>query len=305
KIRGFRIELGEIEARLVEHELVKEAVVLALGEGGDKRLVAYVAADYHENLAHTLREYLATTMPEYMVPAAFVRLDILPVTNNGKVNRRALPKPDSSAFAAQGYEEPRGEVETALATIWAQLLKMERVGRNDNFFMLGGHSLLAVQMIEQLRRIDLAVELLDRYLVAIQQIVDRHDILRTAIVSQNMSVPAQVVLRKATISVTELTLDPADGSISDQLMQRYDTRKYRIEMHEAPLARFVFAQDVDGRYVMAQLIHHIIGDHSTMKIMDDEIEKILAGQGDTLAEPQPYRNLIAQVRMGKSVEEHE
>ncbi|KAF9271780.1 hypothetical protein BGZ68_003073, partial [Mortierella alpina] len=157
KIRGFRIELGEIEARLVEHELVKEAVVLALGEGGDKRLVAYVAADQNEQLAHTLREHLATNMPEYMVPAAFVRLDILPVTNNGKVNRRALPNPDSSAFAAQGYEEPRGEVETALATIWAQLLKMERVGRNDNFFMLGGHSLLAVQMIEQLRRIGLSL----------------------------------------------------------------------------------------------------------------------------------------------------
>ncbi|KAF9271790.1 hypothetical protein BGZ68_003055, partial [Mortierella alpina] len=148
-------------------------------------------------------------------------------------------------------------------------------------------------------------ELLDRYLSAVQQIVDRHDILRTAIVSQNMTVPAQVVLRKAAISVTELTLDPAAGPISEQLMQRYDTRKYRIELHEAPLARFVYSQDVDGRYVMVQLLHHIIGDHSTMEIMEEEIEKILAGQEDTLAAPQPFRNLIAQVRMGKTVEEHE
>ncbi|KAF9946553.1 hypothetical protein BGZ72_000233 [Mortierella alpina] len=151
KIRGFRIELGEIEARLVEHELVNEAVVLALENGGDKRLVAYVVADHNEDLVHTLREYLTKRMPEYMIPAAFVRLDSLPVTNNGKVNRRALPEPDVSAFAATSYEAPKGDVESGLAEIWAELLSLDRVGRHDNFFMLGGHSLLAVRMTGSIR----------------------------------------------------------------------------------------------------------------------------------------------------------
>ncbi|KAF9945028.1 hypothetical protein BGZ72_001760 [Mortierella alpina] len=151
KIRGFRIELGEIETRLVEHELVKEAVVLALGDEGSKRLVAYVVADHKEDLVYTLREYLTKRMPEYMIPAAFVRLDSLPVTNNGKVNRRALPEPDVSAFAARSYEPPKGNVESGLADIWAELLSLDRVGRHDNFFMLGGHSLLAVRMTGSVR----------------------------------------------------------------------------------------------------------------------------------------------------------
>ncbi|KAG0195235.1 hypothetical protein BGX28_001899, partial [Mortierella sp. GBA30] len=141
--------LGEIEARLVEHGLVKEAVVLAVDKGGDKRLVAYVVADDKEQLAHTLREHLAEHLPEYMVPAAFVRLDVFPVTNNGKVNKRALPAPDASAIASQDYVAPQGVIEAALADIWSDLLKVEKVGRHDNFFTLGGHSLLAVRLMNR------------------------------------------------------------------------------------------------------------------------------------------------------------
>ncbi|KAF9921523.1 hypothetical protein BGZ67_000418, partial [Mortierella alpina] len=391
--------LGEIEARLVEHELVTEAVVLALGNEGGKRLVAYVVAKSAKQLASALREHVSTSLPEYMIPAAFVRLDALPFTANGKVDRRLLPAPDASAFVAQDFDAPRGDIEIPLAKMWADLLKIDQVGRHDNFFTLGGHSLLAVQMIEQLRRIGLSLSvralfdtpvlsdlaaslgtyqaapetpanlittattkitpellplidlthddidcivnqvpggvaniqdiyslsplqdgilfhhmmategdpylliagyafrdraLLNRYLDAVQQIVDRHDILRTAIVSQNMTVPAQVVLRKAPLSFTKLRLDPTDGSIVSQLMQLYDARKYRIELQRAPLTRFIIAEDTDGRWIMVQLLHHIIGDHSTLEIMDEEIKSILGGKADTLAAPQPFRNLVAQ-----------
>ncbi|WP_237574448.1 amino acid adenylation domain-containing protein, partial [Mycetohabitans sp. B4] len=149
KIRGLRIELGEIKTCLVRHPQVQEAVVLALGEGLDKRLVAYVVAEPDQQLAHTLRAYLTARLPDYMVPAAFVRLDALPLTPNGKLNRRALPEPDASALAQQAYEAPQGELETTLATIWTELLGVERVSRHDSFFALGGHSLLVVRLMNR------------------------------------------------------------------------------------------------------------------------------------------------------------
>ena len=145
KIRGFRIEPGEIEARLAEHPGVREAVVLPREDApGDKRLVAYTTTrpDAAPPGAEALRAHLAASLPEYMVPAAYVALDALPLTANGKLDRQALPAPDSSAFAARGYEPPVGETEERLALIWADVLKLERVGRHDNFFELGGHSLL-------------------------------------------------------------------------------------------------------------------------------------------------------------------
>ncbi|KAF9393945.1 hypothetical protein CPC16_000656, partial [Podila verticillata] len=136
KIRGFRIETGEIEMRLVEHPQVRVAVVLALGEDSDKRLIAYVVAEPDEQLAHKLRIYLATKLPEYMMPAAFVRLDALPLTPNDKLDRRALPAPDNNAFAHQVYEAPQGEIETKLAAIWSELLGLKRISRHDSFFDL-------------------------------------------------------------------------------------------------------------------------------------------------------------------------
>ncbi len=147
KIRGFRIEPGEIEARLVEHSTVQEAVVLVLGDGQDKRLVAYVVARQDEGLANSLRTYLSAILPDYMVPSAFVRLDDFPLTLNGKLDRHALPAPSNEAFARQIYEAPQGETETVLAAIWCELLGVEQVSRYDNFFVLGGHSLLAMRMI--------------------------------------------------------------------------------------------------------------------------------------------------------------
>ncbi|WP_240000918.1 non-ribosomal peptide synthetase, partial [Photorhabdus sp. S10-54] len=138
KIRGFRIEPGEIEARLAEYPSVRGSAVLAQGDGSEKRLVAYVVADAAEGLVNSLRVYLSAVLPDYMVPAAFVRLDGFPLTSNGKLDRRALPAPDREAFARQRYEAPQGATETVLAAIWCELLGIEQISRHDNFFTLGG-----------------------------------------------------------------------------------------------------------------------------------------------------------------------
>ncbi|WP_071827427.1 non-ribosomal peptide synthetase [Xenorhabdus bovienii] len=153
KLRGFRIELGEIEARLVQCPGVREAVVLARkDEPGQKRLVAYLRPqDGVELVPAELRQQLTQHLAEYMLPSAFMTLDAFPLTPNGKLDRQALPTPDSSAVVARGYEAPVGEVETALAQIWQNLLGLERVGRHDHFFELGGHSLMIVSLIERLR----------------------------------------------------------------------------------------------------------------------------------------------------------
>ncbi|QTL39953.1 amino acid adenylation domain-containing protein [Xenorhabdus budapestensis] len=418
KIRGFRIEPGEIEAHLTEYPAVSEALVLALGDGQDKRLVAYVVAnnlvandvvaEADNGLAASLREYLSAILPDYMVPAAFVRLNEFPLTPNGKLDHRALPAPDQHAFARQVYEAPQGEIESALATIWSELLEVEQISRHDSFFALGGHSLLAVRMIERLRCMGLGVSvqtlfehptlsvlaqslaqhcevrvpdncitpdiitltpemlplinltqpeidhiveqisggianiqdiyalsplqdgilfhhllanegdpyllitqqafvdrsLLDRYLAAVQQVVDRHDILRTAFIWEGLSAPAQVVCRQVPLFITELALNPADGSISDQLTQRFDPRQHRIDLSKAPLLRFVIAQDTDGRWILLQLLHHLIGDHTTLEVMNREVQAYLTGRGDSLPAPIPFRTLVAQAQLGISQEEH-
>jgi amino acid adenylation domain-containing protein len=153
KVRGYRIELGEIEGRLVEHAAVREAVVLAREDSpGDRRLVAYYVGAAGEVEVESLRSHLGESLPEYMVPAAYVRLEALPLTPNGKVDRRALQAPEGDAYARRGYEAPSGETETALAEIWSELLAVERVGRWDNFFELGGHSLLMLRLIQRMRK---------------------------------------------------------------------------------------------------------------------------------------------------------
>nr|WP_245511968.1 non-ribosomal peptide synthetase [Rhizobium ruizarguesonis] len=419
KIRGFRIEPGEIAARLLEHELVGDAAVVAHADAaGDKRLVAYVVAKTTDGsakadgagLAASLRAHLGGLLPDYMVPSAFVRLEALPLTVNGKLDRKALPVPDDDAYARRAYEAPQGEIETLLAGIWAELLGVERVGRHDNFFELGGHSLLAVQMMERLRRLSLGVEVrtlfakpmladlaanlgshrevavpanpiteqstaitpqmlplidltqpeidrivstvpggvgniqdiyglsplqdgilfhhllatqgdpyllvsqmafaergvLDRYLAAVQQVVDRHDILRTAFVWEGLSSPAQVVWRKAALDVLEVELEGCDGSGADELRRRFDPRQYRLDLGRAPLMRFVIAREPgSGRWVLLVLQHHLIGDHTTAEVMHAEVRAVLQGRAHELAAPQPFRNLVAQARLGMDAKAHE
>jgi hypothetical protein len=154
KIRGFRIELGEIAERLHEHPAVEEAVVIAREDApGEKRLVAYYSSStLHafpdpESRPSDLRSFLSQRLPEHMVPAAYVLLESFPVTPNGKLDRKALPAPVGNAYAVRQYAPPQGNLETALAQIWAEVLKLERVGRYDDFFALGGQSLLALRVL--------------------------------------------------------------------------------------------------------------------------------------------------------------
>jgi amino acid adenylation domain-containing protein len=156
KIRGFRIELGEIEAALVRHEAVRDAVVLVREDAsGDKRLNAYVVAAPTSMLSPAqLREHLKEHLPEYMVPSAIVLLDALPLTANGKVDRRALPQiGESREGIGVEYVGPRTPIEEMLAAVWSEVLGLEQVGVHDDFFELGGHSLLATQVAARLTRI--------------------------------------------------------------------------------------------------------------------------------------------------------
>ncbi len=153
KIRGFRVELAECESVLGQHENIAETVVVARQDGDDseKRLVAYVVLKPQKSWDPVdLRSFLARRLPDYMVPAAFVQLDAIPLTQNSKVNRAALPAPDNS-FEPSVSLPPETPTEEMLAGIWAQLLRVESVGVEDNFFELGGHSLLATQVVSRAR----------------------------------------------------------------------------------------------------------------------------------------------------------
>jgi amino acid adenylation domain-containing protein/non-ribosomal peptide synthase protein (TIGR01720 family) len=155
KIRGFRIELGEIETVLNGHPFVHESVVIAVTHGAaGKRLAAYVVPSGTEPVAvETLREHLHASLPEYMIPATFTVLERLPLSPNGKVDRRALPAPDMAADTggSREYAAPRTTTEELLAELWSGALGVERVGRHDDFFQMGGHSLLAAQLASRVR----------------------------------------------------------------------------------------------------------------------------------------------------------
>ncbi|KZM73363.1 non-ribosomal peptide synthetase [Nocardia terpenica] len=162
KIRGFRIEPGEIEAVLVSHPAVARAAVLAHAVAGEPTLVAYVVAERTALDGGELRRFASTRLPGYMVPSAIVVLDRMPLTANGKLDRRALPEP---VFAAAEYRAPEGVEQEALAAIFAEVLGVERVGMDDDFFDLGGHSLRAARLAARIRAV-LGVE------VTIRQIFD-------------------------------------------------------------------------------------------------------------------------------------
>ncbi|WP_415835330.1 non-ribosomal peptide synthase/polyketide synthase, partial [Corallococcus soli] len=155
KVRGLRIELGEIEAALEQHPGVRQAVVVARAgtTASDTRLVAYLLhrADASPAGTEALRAFLEERLPEYMVPATFVPLEALPLTASGKVDRKALPAPDTSTAVAPAYVAPRTPTEERLASLWTELLRVERVGAHDDFFALGGHSLLATRLLSRLR----------------------------------------------------------------------------------------------------------------------------------------------------------
>ena len=401
KIRGFRVEPGEIEARLRALPDAGDAAVIA--DGG--RLLAYFTG---AAAVESLRESLAASLPDYMVPAAFVQLDALPLTTNGKLDRRALPRPGQDAFARQAYAAPEGDVERSIAGLWTELLGVEQVGRHDNFFELGGHSLLAVTLVERMRQrglqgdvralftaptvAGLAASVSDRltpeievpangipasgaeslspdmlplvsltqaqldhisatvpggaanvqdiyplaplqegilfqhlmtpegdpyltpfllgfddrarvdaFLEALQVVASRHDVLRTAMLWQDLDAPVQVVLRSAPVPVEE-----SDATTAVELMAQYDPTHFRLDLSTAPLLRAVVANDVrDGRWLVLLLTHHLVLDHTSMDILVHEIRALMTDPLTPLPPSLPYRNFVAQARAGVSAAEHE
>ncbi|WP_395375876.1 amino acid adenylation domain-containing protein [Marinicella sp. W31] len=409
KLRGFRIELGEIEAQLLNQDEVREAVVVLDESGETDRLVAYVTTNSDSELEiEQLRQGLNESLPEYMVPSIYVELEALPLTASGKVDRKALPKPDSSLLQAE-YEPPVGETETALAEIWQELLNVEQVSRNDNFFSLGGHSLLIIRLIAELqtknlhaniRTIfdhpilkDLAVAIsqdnqsyyqapanlipadcteltpdllplvdleqchidsitsqvpggvaniqdiyplgplqegilfhhllsskeqgdsyvtptllsvpnsayADRFIHALNILVARHDVLRTAVFWDDLPHPVQVVLRESPIVANTLTLD-ASQNVLMQLREHMAPGKLWMDLKEAPLLRLDKAADPESDQVFLILYeHHIINDHIGLEILIQEVEACLDAEeaGETLDLPPqtPYREFIAHTLM--------
>nr|WP_042194612.1 non-ribosomal peptide synthetase [Kibdelosporangium sp. MJ126-NF4]CEL21436.1 FIG01294969: hypothetical protein [Kibdelosporangium sp. MJ126-NF4]CTQ95997.1 FIG01294969: hypothetical protein [Kibdelosporangium sp. MJ126-NF4] len=158
KIRGFRIELGEVESALRTHPSVRSCVAVVREDNGHKRLVAYTVPEVPADV----RDFLGRSLPEYLIPAAFVALDDLPVSPNGKVDRSALPTPEIAAD--EGYVAPSGPVETALAAIWADVLGLPKVGVHDSFFKLGGDSILSIQVVARARQAGLRVATKDVFL---------------------------------------------------------------------------------------------------------------------------------------------
>ncbi|CAI8734121.1 arthrofactin-type cyclic lipopeptide synthetase C [Pseudomonas chlororaphis] len=413
KIRGLRIELGEIQARLTQLPEVKEAVVLAREDvPGDKRLVAYYTTELSsERLeSEALRSHLLEQLPEYMVPALFVHLDSLPLSPNGKLDRKALPAPDLESLRVREYEAPQGDTEILLAQIWVELLNVERVGRHDHFFELGGHSLLAVNLIARMRRAGLAADVrvlfgqptlaalaaavgagrevavpanaiapgceritpamlplanlsqeaierlvasvpgglanvqdiyalaplqagilyhhiaasqgdpyvlqaqfafasperLAAFVLALQAVIERQDILRSSVHWQGLEEPVQVVWRQAPLVCEAVAVDGAHGDVLDQLRVRFDPRRYRLDLGQAPLLRLVHAHDpVNGRVVALLLFHHLVMDHIALEVLQQEMQAWLLGEGEQLGAAVPYRNYVAQTRLGIGEQEHE
>ncbi len=412
KIRGLRIELGEIEATLLQHVHIREAVVVARSEGtlGNLRLVAYVVGNEAELSIDGLRSHLKEYLVDYMIPSAIVLLEQLPLNANGKVDRKALPEPDMDAQCADRYVAPRTETEEKIAAIWADVLKLDKVGIHDNFFQLGGHSLLAMTLIERIRRqgfhadvrslfitqtltefvatldqncavkvpdnqipsecqritpdmlplvslqqaeIDSIIQrvpggtrnvqdiysltpfqegilfhhlispdgdpyllssllrfetrdYLDRFLSALQSVINRHDILRTAVMWEELSVPVQVVLREVALPIAEITLNSALGDVALQLQERFDPRHFRLDIRQAPLIQGYVAWDAQqDRWLLLILEHHLALDHVAMEAVLKEVSAYLLDQSDQLSLPLPFRNFVAQARMGMKPEEHE
>jgi len=154
----LRIELGEIEQSLLELPGVRECAVTVSGMGEEQRLVAYVVPDEqptsgtdHAALAQGYRDGLGSRLPVYMIPTVYIVMDRLPLTLNGKVDRKQLPAPAEQDLPKTTYVAPSNEVEATLCRLWQELLRVEQVGVHDNFFLLGGHSLLAVRLISRIR----------------------------------------------------------------------------------------------------------------------------------------------------------
>ncbi|QBG88210.1 amino acid adenylation domain-containing protein [Xanthomonas oryzae] len=410
KLRGFRIEPAEVSSRILDNPLVADAAVAVhTAASGEKCLVAYYVSDAPEVTAEQLRQQLQQRLPEYMVPAVYIRMDRLPMTPNGKLDRHALPAPDAQAYAQQGYVSPEGPTEQLLAVLWSDVLKIEQVGRYDHFFELGGHSLLIVALLERMRQHGLEanvksllaqptlmgmaaavgasrdeeipepripegcdritpdllplVELsqraidnivstvpggarnvqeiypaaplqegiayhhltasqgdpylqyalfvfadrsrLDAFATALQCVVARHDILRTALVWEQLDAPVQVVWRQATVPTIEIAVDPAQEDVLQLLRAHLDPARQQLDLRQAPLLRLCYAYDAVGqRWVGGLLFHHLVGDAASLAALLEEIDSHLRGDGARLPPPFRYRTYTVHARRDQHAEEH-
>jgi amino acid adenylation domain-containing protein len=396
KVRGFRIEPGEIESVLSSHPMVTQAAVIAW----DDRLVAYVVAD--DDAPELLKPFVAKRLPDYMVPAAFLVLDVLPLTPNGKLDRKALPTPDFGAAASAGGRGPATLREEILCAAFVHVLGVDRVGVDDDFFELGGHSLLAVALVEYLRVRNMSVSVralfqsptpaglaatagtdvvevppnrvpadadaitpemlplvalsqqeidrivagipggagnladvyplaplqegiffhhlvsdaeadvyvsrivlgfdsrtrVDAFLAALREVIDRHDIYRTSIAWDGLREPVQVVARHVDLPVEELPPHSVEELVAADVA--------RMALDTAPLLRAHVAAEPTGDGWLALLrIHHLVRDHTTLKVLLGELGAFLTGRGDQLPPPLPFRDFVAQAKLGVPVEEHE
>lgn len=207
KIRGFRIELGEIETTLAQHSDVSEAVVIVREDvPGDQQLVAYIVSESQSTATSSkLRSFLKAKLPNYMVPSAFVTLTKLPLTPNGKINRRALPKPDgSNNLEKDTYVAPRNELERQIATVWKQVLHLEKVGTHENFFDLGGHSLLLAQVQSKLGK-------------QLQGIIDKDISVMNLFTYPTISELAQYLASKDSLEETETLVQSSNNQARKQI----------------------------------------------------------------------------------------
>ena len=251
KVRGFRIELGEVEAALARHPEVAEAAAAVVETSGHKRLVGYVvpATGTARLDPAAMRAFLATSVPDHMVPAAVVTLERLPLNPSGKLDRRALPAPDWAA-PATGHVPPRTEAEKALAGIWAEVLGVERVGVDDNYFTLGGDSILSIQIVSSARRA--GIELTPRHLFVHQTVADlaaaARDVPATAVAAEQGPVVGEVPLtpvqhwlfdtlsdspghftQSVSAELTGPVDEPALRAALDTLVDHHDTLRLRYE----------------------------------------------------------------------------